>query len=185
MFIIFQTTNFFTSTKPSSLLFTLGIPEISITDFSGLNNSLSSSNIHFHGPRHMLPVPSANDMDSGVSSGYTSASGEYSLPFVISLSRRSSINSGGYESSMIDTRNSSTPYFRQISFDDAWEENIYQYSKKFNNHGVSFEEDSKRTINARPQVQKRRNARVGFKSLKRMKILPGRRKSVSTRSKAT
>ena len=141
--------------------------------------------MHSQGPHHMLPVPTVNDMDSGVSSGYTSASGEYSLPFVISLSRRSSINSGGYESSMIDTRNCSTPHFRQISFDDTWEENINHYNKKSNANGVSFEENNIRTINTRPQVQRRRNAKVGFKSLKRMKILPRRRKSVSTRSKAT
>ena len=124
-------------------------------------------------------------MDSGVSSGYTSASGEYSLPFVISLSRRSSIESVGCEYSMTDAENSSKTYFRQIAFDDSWERPIILNGLNCKTNGVSFEQDKVNTINKRPQVEKRRNARVGFKSLKRMKILHGIKKSVSTKSKVT
>ena len=136
----------------------------------------------------MLPVPSVNDMDSGVSSGYSGVSGDYSVPTGISSSRRSSICSVGCESLLMDSRIEAKPYFRQISFDDAWEKPVTQNCTKSVADEVSFIGDSLSPINAPTKYTKRRNAMVGFKSLKdtkiRLKLIPGRRKSVSTRSKA-
>ena len=136
-------------------------------------------------PQDLLPLPSFNDMDSGVSTGYSSASGEYSLPIGICSSRRSSINSAGCESSIIDTIGASKPHFRQIAFDNTWETQVIQNGGTFITSGVSFSEDIISAAKPQLTATKRRNGKVGFRSLKRLKLIPGRRKSVSTRSKAT
>ena len=136
-------------------------------------------------PQDLLPLPSFNDMDSGVSTGYSSASGKYSLPIGIWSSRRSSINSEGCESSIIDTIGTAKPHFRQIAFDNTWETQVIQNGGTFITSGVSFSEDIISAAKPQLTATKRRNGKVGFRSLKRLKLIPGRRKSVSTRSKAT
>jgi hypothetical protein len=133
-------------------------------------------------------------MDSGVSSEYSASSTGYCTPTDNSFSRRSSVYSVGFETSTMNGTMQSAPYFRQVSFDNAWEnsENKSYGQKQISMEHTSTDFETCSTMDKRSQFKgkftnKKNTGRTqhGSKEKKsRLKMIPGRRKSVATRSKA-
>ena len=114
-----------------------------------------------------------------------------STPAGIDFSRRSSAYSIGYECSTINRNKPSVPYYRQISFDDADEKSdststdVPTVSKSQSWKDIK---DNKAARERRHKALFSSDANIGHERFqqkkKRRKFIPGRRKSVATRSKA-
>ena len=170
------------------------IPQISITDF-GFDDRSSCFGLptgeHTDHSTIGLPLPNTRDRDSGVSSDNSAYSTEMSTPAGIDFSRRSSAYSIGYECSTINRNMPNVPYYRQISFDNA-----YEKSDSTSTDGPTVSKskswqdikDNKAGRERRHKAIFSSDANIGRERCqqkrKRRKFIPGRRKSVATRSKA-
>ena len=170
------------------------IPQISITDF-GFDDRTSCFGLPTGGDADDsmigLPLPNTRDRDSGVSSDNSAYSTEMSTPAGIDFSRRSSAYSIGYECSTINRNMPAVPYYRQISFDHA-----YEKSDSTSTDGPTISKskswqdikDNKAGCERRHKAIFSSDANIGRERCqqkrKRRKFIPGRRKSVATRSKA-
>ena len=138
----------------------------------------------------ILPVPNIRDMDSGVSSGYSAILSGFSTPTDNNHSRRSSTYSERYECSTINRTLQPSTFFRQVSFDDAWEKSdivCCQSQNGMQNTSCDHTKCNTMRKRIRGKTKFKNNTDEQLKGTNqrraRVKLIKRRRKSVATRSK--